>query len=204
MKTKIVILVLLLMLVGIAVFLFLPKSSSPSPSPSTQLRQQSHQAPLTVGTAAVTSESTPTEPESIAGKNSPTPTSDASKATPSDQVATTPVPTKSQTTKKSDQDPEAREALKLVGTDPDAEQTWLEAINNPNLSAAERRNLIEDLNEDGFSDPKHPGPQDLPLIKKRLELIEKLISKPMDQANAEAFKEAQKDLTKMLNDLSPQ
>ncbi|MCX7028368.1 MAG: hypothetical protein NT061_12995, partial [Spirochaetes bacterium] len=38
----------------------------------------------------------------------------------------------------------AREALKLVGTDPVAETIWIDAINNPALPAADRKNLIED------------------------------------------------------------
>ena len=54
-------------------------------------------------------------------------------------------------------DPDAREALALVGADPEAEAYWVEAINDPRLSADERQNLIEDLNEDGLSDPKYPS-----------------------------------------------
>jgi hypothetical protein len=96
------------------------------------------------------------------------------------------------------QDPTARTALSLVGADPDAEQYWVGAINDPNLSAHERQDLIEDLNEDGLSDPKHPGPQDLPLILNRVQLIEELVPYAMDQVNAEAFAEAYKDLNNML------
>jgi len=97
------------------------------------------------------------------------------------------------------QDPEARAALSLVGADPDAEQYWADAINDPNLPANERKDLIEDLNEDGLSDPKHPGPQDLPLIVNRLRLIDELAPYAMDQVNADAFQEAQKDLLAMLD-----
>jgi hypothetical protein len=97
------------------------------------------------------------------------------------------------------QDPDARAALSLVGADPEAEQYWVAAINDPNLPANERKDLIEDLNEDGLSDPKHPGPQDLPLILNRLQLIEALGPYAMDQVNADAFQEAQKDLLAMLD-----
>ena len=72
------------------------------------------------------------------------------------------------------------------------------AINDPNLPAEERKDLIEDLNEDGLSDPKHPGPEDLPLILNRLQLIEELAPDAMDRVNADAFAEAYKDLNNML------
>ena len=91
-------------------------------------------------------------------------------------------------------DPAAREALAWVGADPEAEAYWCAAINNPELSAKERQDLIEDLNEDGLSDPKHPGPDDLPLIVNRILLIEELSPSALDQVNADAFAEAYKDL----------
>lgn len=96
------------------------------------------------------------------------------------------------------QDPTARAALSFVGADPTAEQYWVGAINDPNLSARERQDLIEDLNEEGLTDPKHPGPEDLPLILSRLQLIEELAPYAMDQVNADAFAEAYKDLNNML------
>jgi len=92
------------------------------------------------------------------------------------------------------QDPEAREALRLVGADSKAEEYWLKAINNPNLPAKEREDLIEDLNEVGL-DPKNLTANDLPLILKRIAIVEKL--EPMDDVNAAAIKEAHKDLTRM-------
>lgn len=91
----------------------------------------------------------------------------------------------------------AREALNLVGSDPQAEQIWLAAINDPNLSAKARQNLIEDLNENGLSDPRQPGPQDLPLIVNRLMLIEQAAPFAMDQVNWDAFQEAYRDLLNM-------
>jgi hypothetical protein len=93
----------------------------------------------------------------------------------------------------------ARTALSLVGLDPQAEEYWIGAINDPNLSAHERQNLIEDLNEDGLSDPKHPSLEDLPVIMNRLRLIEQLAYNPMDQVNLDAFAEAHKDLVNLAN-----
>lgn len=97
------------------------------------------------------------------------------------------------------QDTTARAALSFVGADPEAEAYWVDAINNPDLSAQERQDLIEDLNEDGLSDPRNPGPEDLPLIVNRLQLIEELAPYAIDQVNADAFAEAHKDLVTMLD-----
>jgi len=93
--------------------------------------------------------------------------------------------------------PAARAALAKVGTDANAESTWREAINDPKLPADERQNLIEDLNEAGFANPDQPTTADLPLIQARLALIEELLPKAMDQVNADAFREARKDLLEM-------
>lgn len=97
------------------------------------------------------------------------------------------------TKKRELQDPLAREAMALVGMDADAEAYWLDAIYDTSLPDSEREDLMEDLNEDGLSDTKHPGPQDLPLILNRLAIIEEVAM------NADAFMlrhlgEAYKDL----------
>jgi hypothetical protein len=102
------------------------------------------------------------------------------------------------------QDPLARAALSFVGTDPDANAYWISAINNPGLPSEERKDLIEDLNADGFPDPDHPGPADAPLIASRIQLIEELAPYAMDQVDARAFAEAEKDLVGMLNGQAPQ
>jgi hypothetical protein len=95
------------------------------------------------------------------------------------------------------QDPLAREALSFVGADPEAERIWAEAINNPDIPPNERKDLIEDLNEDGFPDPKNITIDDLPLIVSRLALIEDQAGDAMDDVNWAAFMEAYKDLFKM-------
>jgi hypothetical protein len=87
--------------------------------------------------------------------------------------------------------------LTLVGSDPDAEEVWVTAINDPNMPPDSRKDLIEDLNEEGFDDPKHLTPDDLPLIVNRLQLIEQLAPQAMDDINAAAFAEAYKDLLHM-------
>lgn len=90
----------------------------------------------------------------------------------------------------------------MVGADRHAEAYWNAAINNPALPEEERKDLIEDLNEDGLSDPENPGPVDLPLIAARIHLIEVLAPDAMDDANADAFVEAYKDLTDMYGRLT--
>jgi hypothetical protein len=93
--------------------------------------------------------------------------------------------------------PIARIALSYVGEDPGAEAVWIASINDPNVSAHDRSDLIEDLNEEGFDDPKNITNDDLPLIENRLALIEQLAPSSMDDTNAAAFAEAYKDLTNM-------
>jgi hypothetical protein len=101
------------------------------------------------------------------------------------------------------QDPLARTALSFVGSDSDADAYWANAISDPTLPAEERKDLIEDLNEDGLSDPEHPGAADAPLISARIQLIEELAPYAMDEVNARAFAEAEKDLVGMLNGQAP-
>ena len=91
----------------------------------------------------------------------------------------------------------ARGALFFVGADPAAEAVWAAAINDPDRTAHERSDLIEDLNEEGLSDPQNPTSDDLPLIERRLALIEALAPAAMDETNAAAFAEAYKDLLNM-------
>jgi hypothetical protein len=100
--------------------------------------------------------------------------------------------------------PLARASVGFVGVDPDAEAVWLLAINDPTLSPEERKDLIEDLNQDGFPDPKDVTIDDLPLILSRIELIEEVGPDAMDDTNAAAFAEAYKDLVDMLTRLTQQ
>ncbi len=113
-------------------------------------------------------------------------------------------PQSARSTKPPLQDPVAREALSWVGVDPAAEQYWAFAINDPSLPENERQDLIEDLNEEGFPDPRNVTADDLPLIVSRLLLIEQLAPDAMDKVNADAFQEAYKDLVNMFVRLAQQ
>ena len=93
-------------------------------------------------------------------------------------------------------DPDARDALALVGLDPNAEQYWLEAIYDTSLPDNEREDLMEDLNETGFADPKNLTSDDLPLILSRLEIIDAILPNT-DDFMAQHLLEAQKDLMNM-------
>jgi len=93
--------------------------------------------------------------------------------------------------------PIERIALAFVGTDALAELVWLDAINDPSVSARDRSDLIEDLNEEGFPDPRRPTSDDLPMILNRLAIIEDNALFAMDDVNAAAFAEAYKDLVNM-------
>jgi hypothetical protein len=102
-------------------------------------------------------------------------------------------------------DPMARVALYLVGSgDQDANAYWENAIFDPSLPSEERKDLIEDLNETGLATPKHPGPEDLPVILARLRLIEQIAPYSIDQVDADAFAEAYKDLVGMAQGQAPQ
>lgn len=94
------------------------------------------------------------------------------------------------------QDPDARDALALVGTDPDAEQYWLTAIYDTNLPDKEREDLMEDLNEVGFADPKNLTAEDLPLIVNRIHIIEDILPQA-DPFMTKHLLEAYKDLGHM-------
>jgi hypothetical protein len=96
-----------------------------------------------------------------------------------------------------------RTALGMIGHDPEADEVWIQIINDPSVSANARSNLIEDLNEDGLS-YRNLTLDDLPVIKYRIELIEYLRPYAMDKVNADAFDEAHKDLVNMANRLAGQ
>ena len=94
-------------------------------------------------------------------------------------------------------DPWARVALAYVGLDEEATAYWLAAINDASLPPEERKDLIEDLNEDGFRDPDHPAPDEYGLIFNRLMLLEAMAPSAMDEVNFAAMAEAFKDLISM-------
>jgi hypothetical protein len=94
-----------------------------------------------------------------------------------------------------------RMALAYVGVDPKAGELFHATIMDNSLNANQRRNLVEDLNEDGLSDLKNFSSDDLTIISKRLALTESYLKQSyvqQDQTLKDAFQEANKDLKKML------
>ncbi len=148
-------------------------------------------APATAGVAVPQESSVPpdsTKPVNATGQTNGSAQRAAAQANPAGPPGKEPL-----------RDPVARVALAFVGMDADAEAYWYGAVNNPSLPANERQDLIEDLNEDGLSDPKHPTADDLPLIVSRLWIIEEVGPDAMDKVNADAFLEAYKDLVNLAN-----
>jgi len=96
-------------------------------------------------------------------------------------------------------EPFARLALNFVGADAQANEFYQRAINDMTLTPSHRKNLIEDLNQDGFPDTRNLTARDLPLIQNRLALIDQLLPHATDRDNIAAFNEARKDLANMLS-----
>ncbi len=149
--------------------------------------------------APAPAEAPPPEPKPVPAAEAPQPATTPSPAAAVPAAAPPPAPKAAPVRrgKPAPKDPMAREALSLVGADVGAEAIWLQAINNPDLPANERKDLIEDLNEDGFPDPKNITEDDLPLILSRMAVIEAYAGEAMDEVNLAAFAEAYKDLVNM-------
>lgn len=88
-------------------------------------------------------------------------------------------------------------ALWYLGADPEAERTWSRAINDPNMPAGVRSDLIADMIDEGYTDNNNPTKADLPLILARLEIIERHAPYARDPVNAQAFAEIYRDLLEM-------
>jgi hypothetical protein len=95
----------------------------------------------------------------------------------------------------------ARAALGGVGVDPDAEQFWLAAINDPSIAAEERQDLITSLEQAGLADPRRITPDDLPLIAGRIALIEEIAPDAMDSVNAAAFQDTYRNLVAIFGNI---
>lgn len=118
-------------------------------------------------------------------------------APPHPESATASTPPNTKPPKEPLRDPDARDALALVGLDPSAEQYWLTAIYDTSLPDKEREDLMEDLNEVGFADPENVTANDLPLIVNRMQIIEELEPNLNDSFMSEHLGEAYKDLANM-------
>jgi hypothetical protein len=98
-------------------------------------------------------------------------------------------------------EPLARLALAHVGVSPQAAQLYHTAILDPVLLPDQKRELVEDLNQDGFSNKKNPTPTDLQIIANRYALTQAYLQQDYvqnDPVLLAAFREADKDLRKML------
>ncbi|MGN6555231.1 MAG: hypothetical protein ACTHLW_16105 [Verrucomicrobiota bacterium] len=105
------------------------------------------------------------------------------------------------------QDPNARIALALVGEDPDAEAYWEDAIFDTSLPDKEREDLMEDLNEEGLSDPRHLTQEDMQLIAARIPIINEVAFEATQRGDLfmlEHLGEAYKDLWNLLDGGAPQ
>ena len=186
MKTKILLIVVAVAIVAIAFTFF---QSQPAPEKP---------APTIAKVSAPAADAPPVEVAPVRTEIVSASTVENLSATPApEKVSTTPAAKKSAKPKEPIQDPDARAALGLVGVDPNAEAYWTSAIFDTSLPDAEREDLMEDLNEDGLSDPKHPGPEDMPVILNRLALIEQLAPQA-DDFMLEHLGEAYKDLNNLL------
>ncbi len=94
-------------------------------------------------------------------------------------------------------EPFARLALPYVGVNADAGRIFEAAIANTNLTTSERRELIKDLGQDGFSSSKTPSAADVTLARTRLALLQRLSAGVTDPAMLTAFNLANRDLIKV-------
>jgi hypothetical protein len=95
----------------------------------------------------------------------------------------------------------ARLALAYVGNSDQAVELFHAAVLDPTLKPDQRRELVEDLNQDGLSSKKNFSPADLKVIARRYELTQAYLQQDYvlaDQTLNAAFHEADKDLAKML------
>lgn len=94
-----------------------------------------------------------------------------------------------------------RLALSYVGGNDQALELFHKAALDPLLKPDQRRNLIEDLNQDGLSNRRNPNPEDLKLIANRFALTQSYLQQEYvknDRTLLAAFQEANKDLGRML------
>jgi hypothetical protein len=190
MKTKWFVLAVVVVLGG--VFALLNRPAGPAP-----IAQRPPERVQPVSVAPAVSETVPPEPVKDSAQPAPKPKSSSpmqAQNTPSTVVSPP---------KESLHDPEAREALAWVGMDPEAEQYWLGAIFDTSLPDKEREDLMEDLNETGFADPKNLTADDLLLVMNRLQIIDAVLP-DADDFMADHLLEAQKDLINMFAQAAPQ
>lgn len=99
-------------------------------------------------------------------------------------------------------EPLVRAALAYVGANEQALDLYHSALFDTSLSPDQKRNLVEDLNEDGIANRRTPTPEDLKLIENRYALTQSYLQQDYvrnDKLLNEAFHEADKDLRNMLD-----
>jgi hypothetical protein len=95
----------------------------------------------------------------------------------------------------------ARLALTYVGANDQALELYHKATLDPALKPDQRRNLVEDLNQDGLSNTRNPTPEDLKILAQRYALTQTYFQQDYvenDKVLDAAFREADKDLANML------
>lgn len=98
-------------------------------------------------------------------------------------------------------EPLARTALTFVGADAQALQLYHTALLDPALLPDQKRELVEDLNQDGLVNRKAPTEEDLRIIANRYQITQSYLQQEYVQGDPvlnAAFREADKDLRKML------
>jgi hypothetical protein len=205
MKTKLLVLVALA--IALAGALALRRNNAPrsEPAAKSEVRAENHPASATPAAtmppASKPVMEVPPAPEPPAAMVH----TDAAPAVATTKAAKTNGPA-AKAGKQPLQDPLARDALGMVGADPEAEEYWMEAIFDRSLPDQEREDLMEDLNEVGLSDPKNPSPEDLQLIAARIPIIEAVAQDAAGRGDTfmiEHLGEAYKDLIGMLNGQPP-
>jgi hypothetical protein len=107
----------------------------------------------------------------------------------------------SRLTEPGSKEPLARLALAFVGASPQAAELFHTAVLDQALLPDQRRELVEDLNQDGLSNKKTPTPEDLKIIASRYALTQAYLLQDYvlnDKVLNAAFREADKDLRNLL------
>jgi hypothetical protein len=98
-------------------------------------------------------------------------------------------------------EPLARLALAYVGANQQAAELFHTALLDPALLPDQKRELVEDLNQDGLNSTKTPTAEDLRVISERYALTQAYLQQEYvvgDKVLNAAFREADKDLRNML------
>jgi len=107
----------------------------------------------------------------------------------------------SRLTEPGSKEPLARLALAYVGANQQAGDLFHTAVLDPTLLPDQKRELVEDLNQDGLSNKKAPTPEELKIIANRYALTQAYLQEEYvqnDKVLNAAFREADKDLRNML------